>query len=1070
MKLKKMKNRIVFVLGTLSLVSTLVPVAAVQAATNPAILLDASTSATSVSPSVLGANQRYNLDGRGMFDSVNKEVYADFYASYINSGIKSMRYPGGTVANLFQWQRGVGNGNGTNPDSGLPQIHGMDMTPDPGNFNLDEALKFAENTGNELTYMYAMGNGSPADAANLVQYLNGTDSNNPYVQLRVSNGHTAPYHIKYFEIGNESGPGPQNYWLDGIPNSVNTWQNAYVNGGIASFTRQAVVLKTDWSSLKKGSYTSNGTAGQEVYAAYGPPTAGTDTLYVGGSAWTRVTSIAGYGPNDPVYQINYTSGLITFGDGVNGKIPPANATISISYSAQKMGYKDYYTAMKSVDPTIKIISNVSDEKVIQAFRDSNVPYDGMTMHLYTSANNPSSVADYYSQSMVGAGLTVNWVAGKQNALKNEPLSGGIVYPSEYGLSGNKAYPNYLLGLGAGLFHGKILMKFMQNGIQAADKHSLIDTWGVNDSLGTGNFAIFNNNNTAGSSNFTPSVTAEVFKLLANMTGETALNTADIVNMPKYFGSQNALDVLATKNANGDLFLLVLNEDNATSYTTKVTIANYQPGSTATVWKLGEGLGLDAYNTSGQAPTVVTQVSTLSVPGNEFTYTFPAHTMTAIKLNGYIMPPVVDSGTANYKMDETSGTTASDASGNNHTATLQSSGGTASWDANGGKVKGALHLAPTVNSSTYYGNYYASIPNFFDPAATDFSFAAWVKPDQEAASGTNQTIFAQEGTLGRSILYRTSTGKLNSFLGGVTTSTTGVIPIGSWTHVALVKSGSTVKMYLNGVLDKTSTVATESATGDFRLGAHKAPSYNSANWNGWLDEVQLTKSALTDAQIQNMYNGLAPIAQYRMNEYAGSSASDSSGNNHPASLVASSGGILSWTPAGKAAGALNFVPSGSNSYGNYYASIPNLFDPAATNFTISAWVNLAAATATGTNQAIFAQEGSSGRNLLYRDAATGTLRSFLGGVVTTTTGAVPMGEWTHVALVNDGGTIQLYINGVADGTAAVTVNSSTGNFRIGANKSPSSSNANWNGMIDELQIFQAALTPTEISHVANGVAP
>ncbi|MGG1515525.1 LamG-like jellyroll fold domain-containing protein [Paenibacillus oryzisoli] len=433
-----------------------------------------------------------------------------------------------------------------------------------------------------------------------------------------------------------------------------------------------------------------------------------------------------------------------------------------------------------------------------------------------------------------------------------------------------------------------------------------------------------------------------------------------------------------------------------------------------------------------------------------------------RLSSLPLPPVVDSGTAYYKFDETTGVTVPDVSENKHDATLLSSlGGSTNWGTVG--TLSFLHITPT--GANTFGNYYASIPNFFDPAATDFSFTAWVKLEKSTDSGTTQTILSQDGATGRNILYRdASSGHLKTFLGGVMTTTTDVVPIDTWTHVALVKHGSNIKLFINGALDSTALVTAESSTGDFRLGAHKSPSIGNANWNGSIDEVQITESALTDDQIQNICNGTAPMAYYRMNESSGSTVSDLSGNHHSASLVTSSVGTLNWV-----GGALDFVPTGA-SFGNYYASIPNLFDSAATEFTISAWVKLDQASASGTNQMIITQEGDGGRSLLYRDGTTGTLRSFFGGVTTSSTKVIPTGVWTQIALVKKGGTIQLYINGLADGTASVTAESSTGNLRLGAANAPTYYFQNWNGSIDEVQIFKAALTSDEVIHTYNGVTP
>jgi hypothetical protein len=99
-----------------------------------------------------------------------------------------------------------------------------------------------------------------------------------------------------------------------------------------------------------------------------------------------------------------------------------------------------------------------------------------------------------------------------------------------------------------------------------------------------------------------------------------------------------------------------------------------------------------------------------------------------------------------------------------------------------------------------------------------------------ARGSNQTIIGQEGGLGRSILFRdVNTGKLKSFLGRVNKTSTAAIPTGTWTHVALVKNGGTIQLYINGALDVTTNVTTDSSIGAFH----------------------------TSTQITSMYNGLTP---------------------------------------------------------------------------------------------------------------------------------------------------------------------------------------------------------------------
>jgi hypothetical protein len=48
--------------------------------------------------------------------------------------------------------------------------------------------------------------------------------------------------------------------------------------------------------------------------------------------WTRVDDLVTAGPTDQVYTVDWTTGKITFGDGVHGEIPPAASTFEFEYT------------------------------------------------------------------------------------------------------------------------------------------------------------------------------------------------------------------------------------------------------------------------------------------------------------------------------------------------------------------------------------------------------------------------------------------------------------------------------------------------------------------------------------------------------------------------------------------------------------------------------------------------------------------------------------------------------------------------------------------------------------------
>ena len=55
------------------------------------------------------------------------------------------------------------------------------------------------------------------------------------------------------------------------------------------------------------------------------------TIYVDGERYTEVPDFDASGPNDRHYVLDRTAGRVTFGDGFNGAVPPADATITAEY-------------------------------------------------------------------------------------------------------------------------------------------------------------------------------------------------------------------------------------------------------------------------------------------------------------------------------------------------------------------------------------------------------------------------------------------------------------------------------------------------------------------------------------------------------------------------------------------------------------------------------------------------------------------------------------------------------------------------------------------------------------------
>lgn len=129
-------------------------------------------------------------------------------------------------------------------------------------------------------------------------------------------------------------------------------------------------------------------------------------------------------------------------------------------------------------------------------------------------------------------------------------------------------------------------------------------------------------------------------------------------------------------------------------------------------------------------------------------------------------------------------------------------------------------------------------------ATDaFTIEAWIK------TSTNTAIkyIVRKGSPTYStgyVLALNASGKLFASIGVTTTDEVFVgattVPINTWTHVAVTRSGSTIRLFINGVLDATGTLVGTPADNTELLYVGRDPSATVRDFNGYIDELRITK--------------------------------------------------------------------------------------------------------------------------------------------------------------------------------------------------------------------------------------
>ena len=159
---------------------------------------------------------------------------------------------------------------------------------------------------------------------------------------------------------------------------------------------------------------SDGNPNEERYVYYLPVVQDTAEVFVAGTKWEVVDSLADKGAEN-VCTFDYKTGKITFGDGTNGNIPARGAQITCNYKTDQAGFVAYYEAMKAVDPNIELYSGIYDghqnsfiDKMHQKGYDDK--YDGVIIHPYSKS------VTGYGDSLVKAKNYSNQIATYKNKM------------------------------------------------------------------------------------------------------------------------------------------------------------------------------------------------------------------------------------------------------------------------------------------------------------------------------------------------------------------------------------------------------------------------------------------------------------------------------------------------------------------------------------------------------------------------------------------------------------------------------------------------------------------------------
>ncbi|MBP9757325.1 MAG: LamG domain-containing protein [Candidatus Pacebacteria bacterium] len=462
--------------------------------------------------------------------------------------------------------------------------------------------------------------------------------------------------------------------------------------------------------------------------------------------------------------------------------------------------------------------------------------------------------------------------------------------------------------------------------------------------------------------------------------------------------------------------------------------------------------------------------------------------------GIIGKPTNNLGLIGYwPLNEGRGTTAQDSSGYRNTATLTVPG-SLPWVS--GKLGGAIDFPGSfVGLGTSYGSAIV-------PSPDRMTISAWIYP-RSGGQDLLGAIWAQGfgpflGVCGvgsgncafdNSLIFGAN--QWSGAPGGWETGANS-IRMNEWQHVVVTydqtNAANDALLYINGVLAASSEVSTPTGTVGANNPANIGAGSGNLGFDGPIDEVRVYNRLLSASEVSSLYKsgGVA----------LGSSATLTNGSTLKNGLVghwtmdgidvtdkvydksgnANNGYFWgSATSSAKFLGKLGQAMRFNGTTDVVYVGDVNAMD-GLTRLTVSAWVKSPAAGANGTNEAHIVDKadctGSAGDGPFELGQYPGTNNAFFsvydaGGFGLSNPGSINIddGNWHFLLGQYDGADVSIWVDGLRDSfqtVGAISLANTSKAFNIGGYCA--NAHMSWKGMIDDVRVYNRAISTVEISQL------
>lgn len=355
--------------------------------------------------------------------------------------------------------------------------------------------------------------------------------------------------------------------------------------------------------------------------------------------------------------------------------------------------------------------------------------------------------------------------------------------------------------------------------------------------------------------------------------------------------------------------------------------------------------------------------------------------------------------------------------------------------------------------------YVAIPEKTFPSTTSYTYAFWAR---KSAGDTGQAaqfdmVVGDRNVTGFFIALSDTPGlRWRSVDNSTARQADFVAPNDTlWHHYAIVSSGTSVTLYLDGAFVSTATGKSNGFTSNTIGEAY--PATSDFDFNGQIDEMWIFDEALTATKVAALYTNNDP--NY-VPAYAGfhhrydTDFSDSSGAGNGGTAVGAAAITSDPGSIAKGAGALSLDGADGS-----YVTLTNPGAFSATSAWSTSW--WARRGTLGTDKGMVMGAAASTSDFIWlNDTFTG-LR-FRSSNATTFDFTAPKDQLLHqYVLVADGaGSLTLYLDGQL--TQTLTGNTSFAIDTIGKAYPTTSLHYNFKGSLDEVHVYNSALTASQVN--------